>query len=586
MIKAIARKDVRLTAEPIKRLQIRNGEYLLTLSADRLLHNFRVNAGIASSATPLGGWENPGCGLRGHFTGHYLSACAAMYAATNDAAFQERLNQLIQGLHECQQTLGGGYLSAFPAIDFDTLETKFGGVWAPYYTLHKILAGLIDTHLDAGLLLALPMAMALGDWIVNRLARLSPQTLESMLRTEGINPSNEYGGVGVAMYDLYSITRREEYFRSAQIFDRSWFLNPLAAGKDRIAGLHANTHIPQGLAAAKRFDLTGEEPYRKAAEFLWERTALHRSYVSGGSSGPRPDQRENSDGGEHWPDADRLKGTLTPKISESCVTHNMIRLTDAVSQWSDDPRYADFRERAWHNSVLPTQKAGEIGAYLYSHPLAASSRKVFGDADQTFWCCYGSTIEAFARLADGIYAEDGDTLYVRQFVASRLNWISKGMTLVQETAFPYEIGVRLTFRCTTPTRFKLRMRVPTWARGATCEVNGQRVWPEAGQSVGLQRTWADSDYIQLTFPMTVRAEQLAGDPTHHALVYGPVVLAARTPHVLELAVPGSDAAKLVRPIDIAKLHFAIPLVSGHVVPLVPLGQIMDEAYGVYFKTHS
>jgi DUF1680 family protein len=585
MIRPLPRQNVRLNAGPIRALQDRNGAYLLSLPADRLLHNFRVNAGLASSAEPLGGWENPECGLRGHFTGHYLSACAASYAATGDERFALRLDELLSGLRECQTALGGGYLSAFPQTDFDTLETRFGGVWAPYYTLHKILAGLIDAHKGAGRALALPMASDLGDWIVRRLQALSPETLEPMLKASDLNPSNEYGGIGVALYDLYALTRKPEHLEAAKTFDRDWFLAPLAAGDDsHLDGLHTNTHLPQGLAAARRHETTGEEKYRRAVEFLWQQTALHRSYVSGGSSGPRPDHRERSEGGEHWPAADRMAKTLTPKISESCVTHNMLRLTDAVAAWSDDPRYADFRERAWLNSVLPTQKPGQPGGYLYSHPLGAGSRKVYGDAEGTFWCCYGTGVEAFARLADGIYAEDGDTLYVRQFVASEAEWASRGIRVVQQTGFPYEQVTRLTLHTDRPTTFILSLRVPGWAAGATCTINGAPITVEAGKPVVLKRTWADGDRVELHLPMTMRCEMLPGDPTHHAFVYGPVVLAARTPHAPELGVVGSVAAGVVRVVDAAKLHFEAPLVSGHVVPLVPLAEIIDEAYGVYFKT--
>ena len=112
--------QVRLTDGPIKRSQDLNLRYLLDLDADRLLHNFRVNSGIPSSSPPLGGWEAPSCGLRGHFVGHYLSACARMYASTGEATLCEQVEHMVGELARCQAALGNGYLSAFPASDLDS----------------------------------------------------------------------------------------------------------------------------------------------------------------------------------------------------------------------------------------------------------------------------------------------------------------------------------------------------------------------------------------------------------------------------------------------------------------------------------
>jgi DUF1680 family protein len=586
MVTPFARNSVRLLPGPIHDRQALAGRYLLELDADRLLHNFRVNAGLPSTAKPLGGWESPECGLRGHFVGHYLSACSQMYAATGDERFKRRVELLVAELEKCQIALGGGYLSAFPETEFDTLEEKFGGVWAPYYTLHKILAGLLDAARDGECVKAGEMAIRLGDWIAQRLERVPVDRLEPMLRTDQLNPSNEYGGIGEALYDLFALYGNNRHLKAAQVFDRAWFLRPLMAGQDELAGLHANTHIPQVLAAAKRYELTGDERYRKAVEYFWERTALARSYVNGGSSGPRPDRRERSEGGEHWPHANCLNGTLTPKINESCVVHNMVRLTDVLFCWSQETRFADFRERAWLNSVLAVQHPAHPGGFIYSHPLAAASRKVYGDFDDTFWCCYGTSVEAFARLADGVYIHDEQMLWVSQFVASEVNWIDKHVRLIQQTGFPYEPGTHLTVHCDTPVNFAMKIRVPGWANGAICRVNdqdhGDKIAP--GSFATISRTWRDGDRVDLTLPMQVSAENLPGDAHMVAFLYGPTVLAARTPHGTELGVPASAAAKLVQMVDSAKLLFQIRLVSGTMVRLIPLNEIVDEAYGVYFRT--
>ncbi len=564
--------------------QTRNGRYLLSLDTDRLLHNFRINAGVASTALPLGGWENPQCGLRGHFTGHYLSACAKMFAATSDAAFSQRIQLLLEGLSECQISLANGYLSAFPETEFDRLEKEYGGVWAPYYTIHKILAGLIDSFKLVNQPLAKSMAVRLGDWIAWRMARLSESALEPMLRTDQLNPSNEYGGVGEALYDLYELTGAVSHLKTAQMFDRPWFLDPLSQGRDELSGLHANTHIPQAIAALRRHSITGELWARKAVETFWPLVVEARTYINGGSSGPRPDHRERSEGGEHWPVANQLHKTLTPKINESCVANNLFRLTNKLNALQDDPRYCDYRERLLFNSILPMQHPTELGAYVYSHPLGGGCRKIFGDADQTFWCCYGTTVEAFASLEDGSFYFQEDTLIVNQFFNCHLDWAAKHVRITQQTRFPYEPTTTLRLEMDRPAEFTLSLRVPSWTFEPSCRLNGTSVPVESAHRLVIRRLWRDGDAIHLSLPMHLHSEILPGDPTHAGILYGPVLLAGRTPHALELGVTSDHAISAISAVDLAALSFQAKLVSGAIIPMVPIWEIADEPFGVYFKT--
>lgn len=575
---------VRLLDGPLKDRQSLTGQYLLQLDADRLLHNFRANAGLPSSAQPLGGWESPTCGLRGHFTGHYLSACSQMYAATGDVRFKQRVETLVAAFDECQRALGGKYLSAFPDTQFDTLEREFGGAWAPYYTLHKILAGLLDAHLAAENARALTIASRLGDWVAERMDRVPTANLEPLLHTTELNPLNEYGGIGEAMYRLHQLSGDADHLKTAQMFDRDWFLKPLMEGRDILAGLHANTHIPQALAAARRYEVAGEAEYRRAVEYFWTRTALARSYANGGSSGPRPDRRERSEGGEHWPDAFTMKGTLTPKINESCVANNMLRLTDALFSWSGARCYADFHERAFVNSVLAMQNPAQPGQYIYSHPLAPGSRKVFGNFDNTFWCCYGTTVEAYARLADGSYFNTTDELWVTQFMPSEVSWAEKGVRLTQQTDFPLDRSTRLTIHADNAVTFTLHIRVPAWTTGASWALDGSATdsGPADGPFLSIRREWRNGDHVTLNMPMTLRTESLPGDDHEVAFFHGPTLLAARTPHGLELGIPIKDACSAVQRTD-KPSHFTVRLNFGGTVPLVPTNEIVDEAFGVYFK---
>ena len=121
-----------------------NARYLDSLSVDRLLHSFRVTAGISSSATPYKGWEDPTCELRGHFAGgHFLSAVALASAAGGNEALKRKGDELVSGLAQCQKKMATGYLSAYPADLFEHL-VQGKPVWAPFYTYHKIMAGLLD----------------------------------------------------------------------------------------------------------------------------------------------------------------------------------------------------------------------------------------------------------------------------------------------------------------------------------------------------------------------------------------------------------------------------------------------------------
>lgn len=577
---------VRLLDGPLKNRQELNRRYLLELDPERLLHNFRSNAGLPSTAVPLGGWEAPTCGLRGHFVGHYLSACAALSLSVGDAALRARGNTLVAELAKCQAALGGGYLSAFPASDFDILEEKCEGAWASYYTYHKIMAGLLDMYRLAGNAQALTMVRAMAGYAYRRLTRLSPERLEKLLDTTRPNPTNESGGMSEVLHNLFAETGDPENLRLAQLFDRAWFLDPLAAGHDCLDGLHSNTHIPLVLGALRDHELTGNSRYLRAAKYFWERTALARSYANGGSSGPRPDGLEKSTGGEHWPRAGVLAGTLTPKICESCVTHNMRRLTAALFRHEPAARYAAFLERTLLNSVLCMQHPGYPGGYIYGHPLGSGSRKEFGHADDTFWCCYGTSIEAFARLAETVYFHTHDGLWITSPVASELVWPESGLRLEQRTRFPAEPVTRLIFHQAPATPLTLHLPVPAWVGADVgCRLNGRALpLPAApGSFCAIKRRWRAGDILELTLPFTLRSEPMPDDPGLVALFSGPVLLAARSDGDLRLSGDPAKLSACVRPVPGEPLAFRLALPAGDELPLVPLHQIVDEVFGVYFR---
>lgn len=506
-------KDVRLLPSPFLHAMQKDAEYLLSLDVDRLLHVFRVNAGIPSSATPLGGWERPDCELRGHFVGHYLSACSMMFASTGDGRFKERVDRVVAGLAECQEKLPNGYLSAFPEEFFDRVETT-GRVWAPYYTLHKILAGLLDAHLYCQNAQALEVAKKLGDWVIARNQRLSDEQMQRMLNVE-------HGGMNEALANLFAITGEERYLRIAERFNHLAVLQPLSRGQDVLTGLHANTQIPKFTGAARLFELTGQGWYRDAALNFWTVVVKERSYVIGG----------NSDN-EHFTPKERLSEALGPNTTETCNTYNMLKLTRHLMQWDLSAEYADYYERALYNHILGSQNP-ETGMMCYYVPLRPGSRKTYSTPLDSFWCCTGTGIENHAKYGDSIYFHDGkETVFVNLFIPSELRWQSKGITLRQEMAFPDASEVRLNIDVRSPIELTIAIRWPSWcSAGFTITVNGQSHQPSGnpGQYIPVRRVWKSGDTVVINLPMSLSVEAFRDNPKRFAFLYGPLVLAAVLP---------------------------------------------------------
>jgi DUF1680 family protein len=238
-------EQVRLLDGPFLDAARINQTYLASLPVDRLVHNFRVNAKLPSSAEPLGGWESPTVELRGHFTGHYLSACALAYASTGDESLKQKGNAVVAELAKCQEALGNGYLSAFPEEFFDRLSAG-RGVWAPFYTLHKIMAGNLDMYTYCHNEQALAVAQGMARWMAHWTIGISDSQMQRILKTE-------YGGTNEALYNLAAITGNWRDFETARRFEQPSFFDPLAGHRDELKGLHVNTHIPKVIGAARRY---------------------------------------------------------------------------------------------------------------------------------------------------------------------------------------------------------------------------------------------------------------------------------------------------------------------------------------------
>lgn len=573
-------ESVTLTESWIKDREDLNTEYLKSLDPDRLLHNFRINAGIPSDAQPLEGWEAPNIGLRGHFTGHYLSAIASLVEKYNDSIFVNRLNYMVDELNKCQQALGeNGYLSAFPERDFDVLETRFGGVWAPYYTYNKIMQGLLDAYIRGGNELAFEMVKNMASYVKLRMSKLDDETVEKVLYTAQANPGNEAGAMNEVLFILYEVTKDPQHLELAKIFSRDWFLNPLVENEDILSGLHSNTHIVLVNGFAEGYEVTGDAKYRDAVVNFWDILMDHHAYVNGSSSGPRPNvTTQTSLTAEHWGEPDHLSSTMTKEIAESCVSHNTQKLTSSLFQWTANPKYADTYMNTFYNSIMALQSA-ETGRCVYHLPLGSPRRKLFLK-ENDFRCCNGSSIEAFALLNSGIYYHNDQSLFVNLYVPSKVIWAEKEISLEQTGNFPEDSTIEFTVSLKNNTSFKLNLLIPSWAKSAEVFINNekQNIKITSESYVELNHEWQNNDKIKLVFNYDFYIKSMPDNKDVIAIFYGPTLLAFEDRS--ELILKGDTNTILNEILKVSDDHFELSNDKSKFT-LTPLYDIENESYGVY-----
>lgn len=592
-------KDVKVTGIEFKKAMDENFNYLISMGADRLLHNFKINAGLKSNAKPLGGWEEPGIELRGHFTGHFLSACALMYSSTGDKRFLTKLDSLISGLAECQKALNrNGYLSAFPEEFIDRVETG-KPVWAPYYTLHKIFAGLIDVYTHTGNKKALEIAENMAAWVKLRTDKLSEAQIQKMLRTE-------FGGMNDMFYNLYAVTGKDTYVTLAKRFEDKYVMEPLSNHEDKLKGLHVNTQIPKIIGAARAYELTGDKYYETIAKYFWKEITEARSYATGGTSNF-----------EYWrAEPYHLFDQLSSDDHENCCTYNMLKLTSHLFSLEPKPEYADYYERALFNGIMGTEHPEVGGAFMYYVPMLPGTWRIYCAPEESYVCCSGSGIESFSKFGDNIYFYNDNSLYVNLFIASELNWKEKGMVLTQKTNFPDEQGTILTMKLKKAAEFTLNLRVPYWAeKGYSVKINNvlQNITASPSSYLQIKRVWKNNDKVEISFPFELHLNRMPDYPNRAAVMYGPVVLAGKlgqkqmnnvmihgmgddverlSKEAPAMPVPKfitdeDDLTKWIKPVS-GKSHTFKTVNAGtpEEVTLIPFYRLFGERYSVYFDIYS
>ena len=455
--------SVRLASGIFREQEEINARYLDSLTVDQLLHSFRMTAGIPSTVSPYGGWEEPSCELRGHFAGgHFLSAVALASASSGNTVLQGRGDALVAGLDACQKKIGNRYVSAFPPDLFEKLAQD-KPVWAPFYTYHKIMAGLLDMYLYTGNSDALRIAEGMAQWAQEFMSAFSNDQRQRMLRTE-------YGGMNEVLVNLAATTRKDRYLAAARLFEQPSFLDPLAERRDELQGLHANTNVPKIIGAARMYEVTGDRRYRDIAEYFLAEVLTARSYVIG-----------NTSLDEHWKaPPDQLGGTLGWSNAECCVAYNLMKLERHVFSWTGDARWMDSYEQALFNSRLGTQNAQGLKQYFF--PLAAGYWRAYNSPEESFWCCTGTGAEEFAKFADTIYFRRGTDIFVNQFISSTLDWKDQGIVLEQVTQFPREQGTSLRIKTLQPTTRTIHLRIPSWTtEDAQVKINGRPIEAMADQ---------------------------------------------------------------------------------------------------------
>lgn len=570
--------DVRLLDGPYKQAMEIDQKWLKTADVDRFLHSFYVTAGLRTDARAFGGWESLDTELRGHSTGHMMSALALMYAQTGDVQYKEKGEKFVAGLAECQSALGAsGYLSAFPENLINrAIEGKT--VWAPWYTLHKIYQGLIDQYVLCGNQQAFEVVDKMCDWAYNKLHSLDNKQLQRML-------SCEFGGMPETFYNMYALSGKERDKELAEMFYHEYILNPLANGEDKLGGNHANTQIPKAVAEARGYELTAAKKEHDIAEFFWNTVLKNHTYVTGG----------NSDS-EYFGPAGKLSDRLGQNTTETCNTYNMLKLTRHLFTWDADPKMADYYERALYNHILSSQDPVS-GGVTYYHTLRPGSMKDFNMPFRDHTCCVGTGYENHAKYGEAIYyrGEGDKSLFVNLFIASELTWKEKGLKIKQETKFPDESSTTLTVNVDKPLTMPIYVRYPGWAtKGVTVTVNGKKfkVKTKPQSYIEINRTWNSGDKIEMTMPMSLSLEAMPDNPRRAALLYGPIVLAAQlgdkeldeefgVPVLVDASMKNLE--KWIKPVEGKSLTFKTEGVGRPKdCELAPLFRTNHERYTVYF----
>jgi DUF1680 family protein len=528
---------VRLLESPFSRAVRTDLDYVLSWEPDRLLAPFLREAGLEPRAENYGSWESTV--LAGHIGGHCLSALTFLAAATGEAEPRRRLDYMAAELARAQTHCGTGYLGGVTggAALFEDLRgggveaaRELGRHWAPWYSVHKTFAGLIDAHRLLGHEQALDVVVRLADWWLDIAAGIDDEAFETMLDTE-------FGGMNEAFADLAAITGRRAYADMAVRFSHRAILDPLLASRDELTGLHANTQIPKAVGYAAAAAVRGDEELLAAAEYFWRAVVEHRTVANGGNSVR-----------EHFHARDDFSAMIEDRTGpETCNTYNMLKLTKALAETAFDPSHLDYAERAVYNHQLASQHP-EHGGLVYHTSMRPRHYRVYSQSERNMWCCVGTGIEMQAKYGEFVFGEHDGALAVNLYTPAVLDAPEFGGRFRLETGFPADERVSFTLDIDGPRTFPLRLRVPAGCDGPVdLAVNGRLVEAETVPgAVVLEREWRPGDAVTFRLPLRPRAERLPDGSPWQAYFAGPVLLASRegTAHLAGLRADEADWSQI------------------------------------------
>jgi len=543
-------------------------EYLLHIDNESMLYNFRSAAGLSTKdASPMTGWDAPECKLKGHTTGHYLSALALCYVATKNIKIKAKLDYMVDELYICQQEMAKypekfayGFLSGYGEEQFDLLEeyTTYPTIWAPYYTLHKIMAGLRDCYIHGENSKALEILKGIGLWIYNRLSKLSKTKLDKMW---AMYIAGEFGGINEVLADLYLITNDERYIVASKYFDNDKLYLPMKMKIDALGNLHANQHIPQIIGCLRQFEVTGEKERFEIADTFWSFVTQNHIYSIGGTGET-----------EMFKPAKQIARFISEKTAERCASYNMLKLTGMIYEYRPDSKYMDYYETTVTNHIL---SSGDIsapsGGSTYFMGLNPGAQKEFNFTENT--CCHGTGFENHFKYGEYIYAESKDTLFINLFIPSILHAINAEVEIFSKII---KTNFDITVKINNLNGKKLKIRKPIWAKDVTVKVNGTQI--ESMAQNGYYTFEIQNGIVELLCTCIGYLSKCIDDEKTVSVCWGPYVLAALSKQSEFILLDINDETVNLKLLHDGNLNFTLEDYK-----FIPLNKIDKENYHVYVK---
>lgn len=539
----------------LRRREGTNKDYLMKLTIDNLLINYKVEAGRFTGreipADAHTGWESPVCQLRGHFLGHWLSAAAIHYDASGDRELKVKADIIIDELAECQKDNGGQWIGPIPEKYLHWIANG-KSIWAPQYNLHKIFMGLVDMYIYAGSKKALEIANSFADWFVAWTGTFTREKFDDIL-------DSETGGMLEVWAELLHITGDDKYKTLLDRYYRNRLFQPLLEGKDPLTNMHANTTIPEVLGCARAYEVTGDTIWMDIVKAYWDCAVTDRGcLVTGGQTS-----------GEVWMPKNKMKARLGDKNQEHCTVYNMMRLAEFLFRHTSKPEYLQYMEYNMYNGIMAQAYYQEYwltgnkhsnphrGLLTYFLPMKAGLRKDWAKETDSFFCCHGTMVQANAALNRGIYYQDKDIIYVAQYISSELSTMinedqlviaqnqdfMSGSTITSSNTAGYQALNEVTAYHENMPKYKkyditikkastmdltLAFRIPEWVMSEAVfyinnELHGKS--QDSSHFYEIRRTWKEGDKVSVILPIGIRFVPLPDDSSIGAFRFGPDVLA-------------------------------------------------------------